>query len=85
MLDEALEAMEEPANGRWRRGGRTPVGADPIDSTSEAAAARKLLPDGVGAGIVEREATKSRWPRLGNSLRSSRVKRGTEMLLLLVD
>lgn len=48
-------------------------------------AARKLLLDGVGVGIVEREATNSRWPRLGDSLRSSRVKRGTEMLLLLVD
>lgn len=30
-------------------------------------AAKKLLLNGVGAGIMEREATKSRWPRLGQS------------------
>lgn len=28
-------------------------------------AARKLLLNGLEAGIMEREATKSRWPRLG--------------------
>ena len=39
---------------------RTPLAPPKVQPT-----ARKLLLNGVGAGMMEREATKSRWPRLG--------------------
>jgi len=63
---------------------RAHVGADPVDPPKVRPAARKLLLNGVKAGIMEREATKSRWSRL-DSPHLSRVKGRKEALSLLVD
>jgi hypothetical protein len=52
-------------DSRWRRRDRARWSRPPSTPPTRRPAARKLLLDGVGAGIVERVATKSRWPRLG--------------------